>query len=72
MFFAAADRSGRLIDVEKRYGNIGRSEVRKLSVLQAFRITSNDASLSYPDLARALGPPVSIVPSAPGRECRLQ
>ena len=38
VFFAAADRSGRLIDVEKRYGNIGRSEVRKLSVLQAFRM----------------------------------
>jgi nicotinamide-nucleotide amidase len=38
VFFAAADRSGRLIDVEKRYGDIGRSEVRKLSVLQAFRM----------------------------------
>ena len=38
VFFAAADRAGRLIDVEKRYGNIGRSAVRKLSVLQAFRM----------------------------------
>ncbi|MEO8260498.1 MAG: PD-(D/E)XK nuclease family protein, partial [Acidobacteriota bacterium] len=34
-------------------------------VLQAFRLTSHDASLSYPDLARALGPPVSIVPPEP-------
>ena len=35
-------------------------------ILQAFRITSKDASLSYPDLANALGTPVSIVPAAPG------
>jgi RecB family exonuclease len=34
-------------------------------VLQAFRIQSNDASLSYPDLAKALGTPVSIVPTEP-------
>ena len=34
-------------------------------VLQAFRIQSGDASLSYPDLAKALGTPVSIVPSDP-------
>jgi CRISPR/Cas system-associated exonuclease Cas4 (RecB family) len=34
-------------------------------LLQAFRIKSGDASLSYPDLAKALGPPVSIVPSNP-------
>jgi nicotinamide-nucleotide amidase len=33
--FAAAARDGRLIHVEKRYGDIGRSEVRRLSVLQA-------------------------------------
>ena len=36
-------------------------------MLQAFRIKSNDASLSYPDLAKALGAPVSIVPADPGR-----
>jgi ATP-dependent helicase/nuclease subunit B len=36
-------------------------------LLQAFRITSNDGSLSYPDLAKALGTPVSIVPSDPVR-----
>jgi nicotinamide-nucleotide amidase len=38
VFFAAATRSGKIIDVEKRYGNIGRDKVRKLSVLQAFRM----------------------------------
>lgn len=38
VFFAAADRTGRLVDVEKHYGDIGRSQVRKLSVLQAFRM----------------------------------
>ncbi len=36
-------------------------------VLQAFRIKSNDALLSYPELAKALGTPVSIVPADPGR-----
>lgn len=33
--FAAAARDGRLIHEEKRYGDIGRGEVRRLSVLQA-------------------------------------
>jgi nicotinamide-nucleotide amidase len=33
--FAAAARDGRLIREEKRYGDIGRSEVRRHSVLQA-------------------------------------
>src|SRR3984885_9981531 len=33
--FAAAARDGRLIDREKRYGDIGRSEVRRLSVAEA-------------------------------------
>src|SRR3954466_4776733 len=37
-FFAAGTRSGKLIDVEKRYGDIGRDQVRKQSVLQAFRM----------------------------------
>lgn len=36
--FAAASRSGQLVHVEKRFGAIGRSEVRKQSVLQAFRM----------------------------------
>jgi nicotinamide-nucleotide amidase len=34
--FACASRSGKLAHAEKRYGDIGRSEVRKQSVLQAF------------------------------------
>jgi nicotinamide-nucleotide amidase len=34
--FAAATRSGRLIHAEKRFGDIGRANVRKHSVLQAF------------------------------------
>ena len=36
--FAAASRSGQYAQVEKRFGNIGRAEVRKQSVLQAFRM----------------------------------
>ena len=36
--FAVASRSGHLIHAEKRFGNIGRYEVRKQSVLQAFRM----------------------------------
>jgi nicotinamide-nucleotide amidase len=33
--FAAAVRDGRLIHEEKRYGDLGRSEIRRRSVLQA-------------------------------------
>ena len=36
--FAAASRTGKLVHVERRYGDIGRSQVRKHSVLQAFRM----------------------------------
>jgi nicotinamide-nucleotide amidase len=36
--FAVASRSGRIVHTEKRFGDIGRSEVRKQSVLQAFRM----------------------------------
>jgi nicotinamide-nucleotide amidase len=36
--FAVATRSGKLVHAEKRYGNVGRSQVRKESVLQAFRM----------------------------------
>lgn len=36
--FAAASRSGKLVHAEKRYGDIGRANVRKQSVLQAFRM----------------------------------
>jgi nicotinamide-nucleotide amidase len=38
VFFAGASRTGQIITIEKRYGKIGRAEVRKQSVLQAFRI----------------------------------
>ncbi|WP_137044749.1 CinA family protein [Pseudolabrys sp. FHR47] len=36
--FAVASRSGKLTHAEKRFGDIGRAEVRKHSVLQAFRM----------------------------------
>jgi nicotinamide-nucleotide amidase len=34
--FAVASRNGKLAHAEKQFGNVGRSQVRKLSVLQAF------------------------------------
>ena len=36
--FAAASSSGKFVHAEKRFGDIGRSEVRKQSVLQALRM----------------------------------
>lgn len=41
--FAVATRGGYLQHAEKRFGNIGRSEVRKQSVLQAFRMLHDAA-----------------------------
>ncbi|MBV8790562.1 MAG: CinA family protein [Pseudolabrys sp.] len=38
VYFAAASRSGKIVDVEKRFGNVGRGQVRKMSVLQAFKM----------------------------------
>ena len=38
VFFAAGTRGGKILAVEKRYGAVGRSQVRKQSVLQAFRM----------------------------------
>jgi nicotinamide-nucleotide amidase len=38
VYFAAASRSGQFAHAEKRYGDIGRADVRKQSVLQAFRM----------------------------------
>jgi nicotinamide-nucleotide amidase len=35
VYFAAATRDGGLVHREKRYGDIGRSEVRRLSVIEA-------------------------------------
>ncbi|HWK96819.1 MAG TPA: CinA family protein [Pseudolabrys sp.] len=48
--FAVASRAGKLTHAEKRYGNIGRAEVRKHSVLQAFRMlhTMAEGEASYP------------------------
>lgn len=42
--FAAASRAGRLSHAEKRFGAVGRAEVRKLSVLQAFRMLHDMAA----------------------------
>lgn len=41
--FAVATRGGILVHAEKRFGDIGRSEVRKQSVLQAFRMLHDAA-----------------------------
>ncbi len=41
--FAVATRAGAIVHTEKRFGNIGRSDVRKLSVLQAFRMLHDAA-----------------------------
>lgn len=46
--FAAASRSGQLAHAEKRFGAIGRSEVRKQSVLQAFRMLHDLAEREAP------------------------
>jgi nicotinamide-nucleotide amidase len=42
--FAAASRGGALIHRERRYGDIGRAEVRRLSVLEALAMLSELAS----------------------------
>ena len=46
--FAVATRGGLLTHAEKRFGNIGRSEVRKQSVLQAFRMLHDAAETTPP------------------------
>jgi nicotinamide-nucleotide amidase len=48
--FGAASRSGQFVHAEKRFGNIGRAEVRKQSVLQAFRML-HDLAEREPALA---------------------
>jgi nicotinamide-nucleotide amidase len=48
--FGAAARSGQFVHAEKRFGNIGRAEVRKQSVLQAFRML-HDLAEREPALA---------------------
>lgn len=42
--FAAATRGGRLIHREKRFGDIGRAEVRRLSVLEALAMLTELAT----------------------------
>jgi nicotinamide-nucleotide amidase len=44
--FAVATRGGYLKHAEKRYGDIGRAEVRKQSVLQAFRMLHDAAEVT--------------------------
>ena len=46
--FAAASRRGRLIHRERRYGDIGRAEVRRRSVLEALSMLSELASGERP------------------------
>jgi nicotinamide-nucleotide amidase len=46
--FAAAARGGRLIHREQRYGDIGRAEVRRQSVLQALSMLSELAASEKP------------------------
>lgn len=43
--FAAASRGGRLIAHEARYGDLGRSQVRRLSVLQALAMLKELAEI---------------------------
>lgn len=50
--FAAASRSGQLVHAEKQFGAIGRSEVRKRSVLQAFRMLHDLAEGEAPRTPR--------------------
>jgi nicotinamide-nucleotide amidase len=44
--FASASRSGKLVHVEKRYGDIGRDKVRHKSVLQALTMLREMAQTS--------------------------
>jgi nicotinamide-nucleotide amidase len=46
--FAAATRSGRLIHQERRFGDIGRTEVRRKSVLQAMAMLTELAEQEAP------------------------
>jgi len=42
--FAVASRSGRLVHRERRFGDIGRAEVRRLSVLEALAMLTELAN----------------------------
>jgi nicotinamide-nucleotide amidase len=41
VYFAAASRAGRLIDRERRYGEIGRAQVRRASVIEALEMLAD-------------------------------
>lgn len=46
--FAAASRSGQCVHAERRFGEIGRADIRKQSVLQAFRMLHDLAEKEAP------------------------
>jgi nicotinamide-nucleotide amidase len=50
VYFAAASRSGRLVARERNYGDIGRTHVRRASVLEALAML---AELATTDTASA-------------------
>jgi nicotinamide-nucleotide amidase len=48
VYFCAASRSGRVIAHDRKYGDIGRSEVRRKSVLQALAMLTELAAKEEP------------------------
>jgi nicotinamide-nucleotide amidase len=48
VFFCAASRSGRVIAHDRKYGDIGRSDVRRKSVVQALAMLSELAAKEEP------------------------
>ncbi len=50
--FAAATRSGRLIHQERKFGDVGRTEVRRKSVLQAMAMLTELAEREQPRTPR--------------------
>ena len=48
VYFAAASRSGGLLHAKKHFGDIGRADIRKQSVLQAFRMLHDLAEAEAP------------------------
>jgi nicotinamide-nucleotide amidase len=52
VYFAAASRAGRLIDRERRYGEIGRAQVRRASVIEALAMLTD---LADPEQSHSAG-----------------
>ncbi|UTD29204.1 CinA family protein [Bradyrhizobium sp. WD16] len=50
--FAAAARDGRIVDREKRFGAVGRTEVRRLAVIEALRLLTELARGPKPAVKR--------------------